>query len=82
MSRQTPSASGGGAGDPRKVHGTVLSILPSALFQVTLDDGRTVTAGIGTEARRVLVKVVPGDRVEVVVSPFDPNRGKITGRMG
>jgi len=84
MNRHSPSDSGGGAGseNARKVHGTVLTILPSALFRVTLDDGSTVTAGLSTEARRLIVKVVPGDRVEVAISPFDPNRGKITGRMG
>lgn len=60
--------------------GTIEEALPSALFRVKLDDGRTVVAGLSTEARRRLVKVAPGDRVSVVVSPLDPTRGKITGR--
>jgi len=60
--------------------GTIEEALPSALFRVKLDDGRTVVAGLSTEARRKLVKVAPGDRVSVVVSPLDPTRGKISGR--
>jgi translation initiation factor IF-1 len=63
------------------VAGTVRQVLPSALFRVTLDDGKDVTVGIATGARRILVKVVPGDRVEVTLSPFDPTRGKIVSRL-
>ena len=62
------------------VGGTIEEALPSALFRVKLDDGRKVVAGVSTEARRTLIKVQPGDRVEVAVSPFDPTRGKITGQ--
>ena len=62
------------------VGGTIEEALPSALFRVKLDDGRKVVAGVATEARRTLVKVQPGDRVDVVVSQLDPTRGKITGR--
>jgi translation initiation factor IF-1 len=61
--------------------GTIESALPGALYRVHLDDGRIVVAGIATEARRTLVKVVPGDRVAVAVSPFDPRRGKIIARQ-
>jgi len=62
------------------VGGTIEEALPSALFRVKLDDNRKVVAGVATEARRTLVKVQPGDRVDVVVSQLDPTRGKITGR--
>ena len=64
------------------VGGTIEEALPSALYRVKLDDGRKVVAGLSTEARRTLVKVQPGDRVEVAVSPLDPTRGKITGKRG
>ena len=60
--------------------GSIEEALPSALFRVKLDDGRMVVAGLSTEARRMLIKVAPGDRVSVAVSPLDPTRGKITGR--
>jgi translation initiation factor IF-1 len=62
------------------IQGTVEEALPSALYRVKLDDGRKVVAGLATEARRTVVKVQPGDRVEVVQSPLDPTRGKITRR--
>lgn len=60
--------------------GSIEEALPNALFRVKLDDGRTVVAGLSTEARRTLIKVAPGDRVSVAVSPLDPTRAKITGR--
>lgn len=62
------------------IGGTIEEALPSALFRVKLDDGRTVVAGMSTEARRTLVKVAPGDRVSVQPSPLDPTRGKILGK--
>jgi translation initiation factor IF-1 len=60
--------------------GTIEEALPSALFRVKLDDGRTIVAGLSTEARRTVIKIAPGDRVSVISSPLDPTRGKITGR--
>ena len=62
------------------VGGTIEEALPSALYRVKLDDGRKIVAGLSTEARRTLIKVAPGDRVAVSLSPFDPSRGKIIGR--
>ena len=62
------------------IGGTIDEALPSALYRVKLDDGRKVVAGLAIEARRTLIKIAPGDRVEVLVSPFDPTRGKISGR--
>ena len=74
-------ASGGGGLRPKEhPGGTIEAALPSALYRVRLDDGRIVVAGIATEARRTLIKVVPGDRVSVAVSPYDPRRGKIVAR--
>jgi translation initiation factor IF-1 len=69
-----------GSAKPEPIGGTIEEALPSALYRVKLDDGRKVVAGVAIEARRTLIKVAPGDRVEVVPSPFDPTRGKITGR--
>jgi translation initiation factor IF-1 len=62
------------------IGGTIEEALPSALYRVKLDDGRKVVAGLAVEARRTLIKIAPGDRVEVLVSSFDPTRGKISGR--
>ena len=57
--------------------GVVLETLPSDLYRVKCDDGRVVTASFGAEAKRVTVKVIPGDRVELELSGYDPTRGKI-----
>ena len=62
------------------IGGTIEEALPSALYRVKLDDGRKVVAGLSIEARRTLIKIAPGDRVEVALSPIDPTRGKITGQ--
>ncbi|NOY89730.1 MAG: translation initiation factor IF-1 [Deltaproteobacteria bacterium] len=51
--------------------------MPRGLYRVRLDDGRIVTATIGRELRRVLVRITPGDRVLVEPSEVDPTRGRI-----
>ncbi|MCZ7685797.1 MAG: hypothetical protein M5U28_46375 [Sandaracinaceae bacterium] len=45
------------------------------------DDGRKVVATLSTQARRVTVKVLPGDRVSIEISAFDPSRGRITAKL-
>jgi translation initiation factor IF-1 len=60
--------------------GVVESALPRGLFRVETDDGKVVTATLSTAARRVTVKILPGDRVTVELSPIDPSRGRITKR--
>ena len=60
------------------VEGDVEETLPKSLFRVRLDDGRQVRATLSTQAKRVTVKVLPGDRVELTLSPYDPTRGRIT----
>jgi translation initiation factor IF-1 len=47
---------------------------------VRCDDGQVVTASLGGVARQITVKVIPGDRVLVEVSAFDPTRGRIRGK--
>jgi len=66
----------------RAIEGIILDAMPQGLFRVQLDDGRRVIASLGAEARRVTVKIIPGDRVSVELSPYDPTRGKIKGRLG
>ena len=65
----------------RETEGTVEDALPGALYRVRMDDGRVVTASLGGVARQVLVKVIPGDRVELEVSTLDPSRGRIIGKV-
>ncbi|MCA9582901.1 MAG: translation initiation factor IF-1 [Myxococcales bacterium] len=51
--------------------------MPKDLYRVRTDDGETVLASIPAQTRRVSVKFIPGDRVTVEVSAYDPSRGRI-----
>jgi len=64
-----------------ELEGKVEEALPRGLFAVRGDDGRRVVATLSSAARRVTVKIIPGDRVKVELSPFDPTRGRITARL-
>lgn len=63
--------------DSKRASGVVEAALPRGLFRVRLEDGRAITATLSTEARRVVVKLLPGDEVTVKLSPVDPTRGRI-----
>ena len=54
--------------------------LPNAMFRVELDNGYKVLAHISGKMRVHYIKIVPGDRVMVEISPYDPTRGRITLR--
>jgi translation initiation factor IF-1 len=62
------------------VAGVVEATLPRELYRVRLESGGTVTASVGREAKRVLVKLLPGDHVTLELSPFDPTRARIQAR--
>ena len=62
------------------VVGIIEETLPRGLYRVRTDEGRQITAGISTTARQFTIKLIPGDRVTLTVSPFDPTRGRITGK--
>jgi translation initiation factor IF-1 len=62
--------------------GIILETLPRGLYRVRTDDGRRVVVSLGGVTRQVTVRVIPGDRVRVELSPFDPTRGKIVARLG
>jgi translation initiation factor IF-1 len=64
----------------REIEGTVVETLPKGLYRVRGDDGKVVTASLGGMTRNVTVKVIPGDRVLIEVSQFDPARGRIKTR--
>lgn len=65
---------------PKVADGIIEAALPKALFRVRLDFGRTVTASISLKAKNTTVKFIPGDRVSVELSPYDPTRGRIITR--
>jgi len=60
------------------VVGRVVEPLPNALYRVELDTGHRIVAHVAPAARLRFLRVIPGDRVRVEVSPLDPGRGRIT----
>lgn len=66
--------------DVIEVEGVVKEPLPNAMFKVTLDNGHEVLAHISGKMRMHFIKILPGDRVKLEVSPYDLKRGRITFR--
>ena len=66
---------------PAILHGVVDATLPKGLFRVRLDAGSVLRAALSSQARRVVVKLLPGDRVRVSRSPNDPTRGRILEKL-
>ena len=62
------------------VEGTVTETLPNAMFRVELEDGHKVLAHISGKMRMHYIKIIPGDKVTVELSPYDLSRGRITYR--
>ena len=62
------------------VEGTVMENLPNAMFRVELEGGHRVLAHISGKMRMHYIKIIPGDRVTVELSPYDLSRGRITYR--
>jgi translation initiation factor IF-1 len=60
--------------------GTVLEALPSAHFRIKLDEGEEIIAHLSGKLRIYRIKVLPGDRVTVEMSPYDKKRGRIVYR--
>lgn len=66
--------------DAIEVEGTVVETLPNALFRVELEKGHRVLAHISGKMRMHFIKILPGDKVTVELSPYDLNRGRIIYR--
>jgi translation initiation factor IF-1 len=64
-----------------EVEGEVVEALPSTMFRVQLDNGHAVLARISGKMRKNYIRILPGDRVKVELSPYDLTRGRITFRM-
>jgi len=62
------------------VEGTVVETLPNAMFRVELDNGHRVLAHISGEMRMHFIKILPGDKVSIELSPYDLTRGRIVYR--
>ncbi len=63
-----------------EVEGSVIEPLPNAMFRVKLDNGHVVLAHISGKMRKFYIRILPGDRVTVELSPYDLARGRITYR--
>lgn len=63
-----------------KVEGVVLETLPNAMFKVELENKHQVLAHISGKMRMHFIKILPGDKVSVELSPYDLSRGRITYR--
>ena len=63
-----------------EVSGTVTELLPSTTFRVELENGHVITAHISGKMRMHYIKILPGDKVKVEMTPYDLTKGRITYR--
>ena len=63
-----------------ELEGTVIETLPNTTFKVRLDNGHELLAHISGKLRMHYIKILPGDKVKLEISPYDLNRGRITWR--
>jgi translation initiation factor IF-1 len=70
-----------GKEDAIELEGTVIEPLPNAMFKVKLENGHVVLAHISGKMRMHYIRILPGDKVTVELSPYDLSRGRITYRF-
>jgi translation initiation factor IF-1 len=70
------------AKDVIRVEGTVTEALPNAVFRVELENGHRVMAHVSGRMRMHFIRILPGDRVSVELSPYDLMKGRIVYRSG
>ena len=70
-----------GKKDVIELEGKVVENLPNAIFRVQLDSGQIVTGHLAGKMRVNMIKVMPGDRVVIEMTPYDLTKGRITRRM-
>ena len=64
-----------------KLQGKVVEALPNTQFKVELENGHNIIAHISGKMRKHYIKLIPGDRVEVELTPYDLSKGRITFRL-
>ncbi|ERL04516.1 translation initiation factor IF-1 [Mitsuokella sp. oral taxon 131 str. W9106] len=67
--------------DVIEVEGKVLEALPNAMFQVELENGHVVLAHVSGKIRMNFIRILPGDKVTIELTPYDLTRGRITYRF-
>ena len=64
--------------DVIELEGTILESLPNAMFRVELENGHEILAHISGKIRKNFIRILPGDKVKVEMTPYDLSRGRIT----
>ena len=64
-----------------EVEGTVVEALPNTMFRIEIQAGHTVLAHLGGKLRKNYIRILPGDKVKLELSPYDLTRGRITFRL-
>ena len=67
--------------EPIEVEGTITETLPNAMFRVELENGHKVLAHVSGKMRMNFIRILPGDKVKLELSPYDLSRGRITFRI-
>lgn len=67
--------------DVIEVEGTVIETLPNAMFKVELENGHEILAHVSGKIRMNYIRILPGDKVTIEMSPYDLTRGRITYRF-
>ena len=67
--------------DVIEIEGTILESMPNAMFKVKLENGHEILAHISGKIRKNFIRILPGDRVKVEMTPYDLSKGRITFRL-
>ncbi len=67
--------------DVIEFEGTILEAMPNAMFRVELENGHEILAHISGKIRKNFIRILPGDKVKVEMTPYDLTRGRITYRL-
>ena len=67
--------------DNIEVQGTIVETLPNAMFRVELENGQVIRSYVSGKMRMNFIKILPGDKVTLELSPYDLTRGRITYRF-
>ena len=69
------------AKDVIEIEGTIIESMPNAMFRVELENGHEILSHISGKIRKNFIRILPGDRVKVEMTPYDLSRGRITFRL-
>ena len=67
--------------DVIEIEGTIIESMPNAMFRVNLENDHEILAHISGKIRKNFIRILPGDRVKVEMTPYDLSRGRITFRL-